>query len=186
MLKQLFGGSDVAKPRSDSVYAAIVALARQPWLYSQAGVPDTVSGRFDMIVLHLALLIERLRQDEPGGAALAQVVLDAMFADMDRSLREMGVGDLSVAKQMRTMAGVYYGRAVAYREAFAAAEPAPAVAAVLGRNLHPAGPPPAAELARLSRHAVAFRAALAATPVEALANGMLPDLAPEPADGAAP
>ena len=62
-----------------------------------------------------------------------------MFADMDRSLREMGVGDLSVAKQMHTMAGVYYGRAVAYREAFAAAEPAPAVAAVLGRNLHPAG-----------------------------------------------
>ena len=105
MLKQIFGGSDVAKPRSDSVYAAIVALARQPWLYSQAGVPDTVSGRFDMIVLHLSLLIERLRQDGPDGAALAQAVLDTMFADMDRSLQGDGG-----RRSERRQADAHHGR----------------------------------------------------------------------------
>jgi cytochrome b pre-mRNA-processing protein 3 len=185
MLKQFFGGSGVANPRSDSVYAGIVALARRPWLYSRAGVPDTVSGRFDMIVLHLALVMERLRDGGPQEAALAQAVLDTMFADMDRSLREMGVGDLSVAKQMRTMAGAYYGRAIAYREAFAAADPAAAVAEVLARNLYPAEPASRAELARLAGHAVAFRTALAATPIETLANGILPDLGPDKENGAA-
>jgi cytochrome b pre-mRNA-processing protein 3 len=179
MLKRFFGGPDVANPRSESVYAAIVALARRPWLYAQAGVPDTVSGRFDMVVLHLALVMERLRVGGPEAQAFAQALLETMFADMDGNLREMGVGDLSVAKRMRTMAGIYYGRAIAYREALAAADPAAAIAEVLARNLFPAGAPPSVGMKLLADHAVALRAALAATPVEALVGGVLPDLAPE-------
>jgi len=178
MLKRFLGGPDVANPRSDSVYAGIVALARRPWLYSRAGVPDTVSGRFDMIVLHLALVLERLRDGGPAAQVFSQALLETMFADMDRNLREMGVGDLSVAKRMRTMASVHYGRAIAYREAFAGVDPPAAVAQVLARNLFPAGTPPTADMALLADHAIAFRAALAARPVEELANGILPDLAP--------
>jgi len=178
MLKRFFGGPDVANPRSDSVYAGIVALARRPWLYSRAGVPDTVSGRFDMIVLHLALVMERLRDGGPALQAFSQTLLEAMFADMDRNLREMGVGDLSVAKRMHTMAGVYYGRALAYREAFSSADPPAAVAQVLARNLFPAGTPPGANVRLLADHAVALKAALATLPVEALAEGTLPALAP--------
>jgi cytochrome b pre-mRNA-processing protein 3 len=177
MLKWFFGGPDVANPRSDSVYAGIVALARRPWLYSRAGVPDTVSGRFDMIVLHLALVMERLRAGGPAARAFSQQLLETMFADMDRNLREMGVGDLSVAKRMRTMASVYYGRAIAYGEALAGADPSAAVAQVLERNLFPAGTPPSANLALLANHAMAMTAALAATPVEELVDGTLPDLA---------
>jgi cytochrome b pre-mRNA-processing protein 3 len=128
MLKRFFGGPDVANPRSDSVYAGIVALARRPWLYSRAGVPDTVSGRFDMIVLHLALVMERLRDGGPAAQVFSQALLETMFADMDRNLRELGVGDLSIAKRMRAMASVYYGRAIAYREAFASTDPPAAVA----------------------------------------------------------
>jgi cytochrome b pre-mRNA-processing protein 3 len=179
MLKRFFGGPDVANPRSESVYAAIVALARRPWLYSQAVVPDTVSGRFDMIVLHLALVMERLRHGGPAAQAFSQALLETMFADMDRNLREMGVGDLSVAKRMRTMAGIYYGRAIAYREALAAADPSAAVAEVLTRNLYSAEAPPSARMKLLADHAVALRAALATTPLEALARGALPDLPPE-------
>jgi cytochrome b pre-mRNA-processing protein 3 len=179
MLKRFFGGPDVANPRSESVYAAIVALARRPWLYAQAGVPDTVSGRFDMIVLHLALVIARLRVGGPEAQAFSQALLETMFADMDGNLREMGVGDLSVAKRMRTMAGIHYGRAIAYREALAAADPPAAVAEVLVRNLFPAGAPPSVGMKLLADHAVALRAALAATPVEVLVGGALPDLAPE-------
>jgi cytochrome b pre-mRNA-processing protein 3 len=177
MLKRFFGGPEVANPRSDSVYAAIVALARRPWLYSRAGVPDTVSGRFDMIVLYLALIMERLRDGGPMAAALSQSLLETMFADMDGNLREMAVGDLSVAKRMRTMASIYYGRAIAYREAFAAADPAAAVVAVLARNLYPAGAPTTTGLELLAAHAVALKAALAAMPVDELAEGFLPDLA---------
>jgi cytochrome b pre-mRNA-processing protein 3 len=178
MLKRFFGGPDVANPRSDSVYAGIVALARRPWLYSRAGVPDTVSGRFDMIVLHLALVVERLRDGGPAAQVFSQALLETMFADMDRNLREMGVGDLSIAKRMRTMASVYYGRAIAYREAFASTDPPATVARVLERNLFPAGTPSTADVALLARHALALKAALAAIPVEELFNGTLPDPAP--------
>src|SRR5262245_14463402 len=171
MLKRFFGGPDVTIPRSTPVYAAIVALARRPWLYLKAGVPDTVNGRFDMIVLHHVLVMERLRDGGPATAAFSQALLETMFTDMDRSLREMGVGDLSVARQMRTLAGAYYGRAIAYRQAFAAADADPAVAAVLARNLYPAETPPP-ELDRLAAHAVAFRAALAATALEDIELGL--------------
>ena len=61
------------------------------WLYSQAGVPDTVSGRFDMIVLHLALVLERLRDGGPAAQVFSQALLETMFADMDQDLREMGL-----------------------------------------------------------------------------------------------
>ena len=96
------------------------------------------------------------------------------------------LGSGSIAKQMRTMAGVYYGRVIAYREAFAAADQAQAVAAVLARNLHPAEPAAAPELGRLAGHAIAFKAALAATPIEALANGNVPEIAAVQEAGAAP
>jgi cytochrome b pre-mRNA-processing protein 3 len=171
MLKRFFGGPDVANPRSDSVYASIVALARRPWLYSRAGVPDTVSARFDMIVLHLVLVIKRLQDGGPAAQAFSQALLETMFADMDRNLREMGVGDLSVAKRMRTMASVYYGRALAYSEAFSSADPPAAVAQVLARNLFPSETPSIANLTLLAEHALALRAALAAMPVEALLAG---------------
>jgi hypothetical protein len=113
MLKQIFGGSDVAKPRSDSVYAAIVALARQPWLYSQAGVPDTVSGRFDMIVLHLSLLIERLRRTGRSRARPAFSTPAAIWT----VTQEMG--SASERRQADAHHGRrLHGRAIAYREAF--------------------------------------------------------------------
>ncbi len=121
MFKKLFGTT-----RHDasvrSVYEAIVAQARQQEFYADLGVPDTVSGRFDMIALHAFLVIERLNQSGETGKAYSQSLFDEMFQDMDRSLRELGVGDLSVGKRIRKMAEIFYGRAAAYREALANAD----------------------------------------------------------------
>ncbi len=104
-----------------SLYNAIVAQARVPVFYERLGVPDTVDGRFDMVVIHAALVLRRLSavpgQDSDRhspAARLAQAVFDIMFEDMDRNLREMGVGDLSVGKHVKKMAKAYYGRAGAY------------------------------------------------------------------------
>src|SRR5262249_17242205 len=77
-------------------------------------VPDTVDGRYDMIVLHAVLVLERLGEEDKSARDFAQGLTDEVFADMDRSLREMGVGDLSVGKKVRRMAEVFYGRAGAY------------------------------------------------------------------------
>src|SRR3954454_16241388 len=82
------------------LYGAAVAAARDPWFFGPLGVPDSLDGRFDLVGLHVALLIRRLRRDpDPRGAVLAQAVFDAMFADMDINLREMGVSDLAVGKR---------------------------------------------------------------------------------------
>lgn len=135
------------------LYGAAVAAARDPWLFAHLGVPDTVEGRFDLVSLHVALLIRRLRSDpDARGAALAQAVFDAMFADMDVNLREMGVGDLSVGKRVRGLWEAFHGRALAYEAALDSPDAA-ALAEALARNVWRGAAPggAAAALATLAR-----------------------------------
>jgi cytochrome b pre-mRNA-processing protein 3 len=115
ILKRLLGW----KTRDvEPIYSAIVTAARQPHFYAEWGVPDTVDGRFDLIVLHLFLVLDRLRMEE-GYEDVSQDLTDHFYKDMDRSLREMGVGDLSVGKKVRKMAEACYGRLLAYGKAMA-------------------------------------------------------------------
>ena len=118
------------------LYGAAVAAARAPTLYERWGVPDTLDGRFDMVGLHVYLLIERINTPPTKpNAALAQAVFDAMFHDMDINLREMGVGDLSVGAKMRQMWEAFHGRAKAYGAALQAPVPQDALADALARNV---------------------------------------------------
>lgn len=133
LLKRLFSRSRQTLPVR-SVYEAIVAQARQPGLYTAAGVPDTLDGRYDMIVLHADAVMTHLQQGGEPDKAFAQELIDEVFRDMDRSLREMGVGDMGVGKRVKKMATVYYGRANAY--ASARAEGEGALEAALLRNVY--------------------------------------------------
>lgn len=119
-----------------SLYGAIVTQARAPIFYRDFGVADTTDGRFDMIVLHAFLVFEKLRELGSDGSALAQAVVDLFFLDMDRSLREMGVGDLGVPKRIRTMAESFAGRSAAYGDAVAQGD-REALAHAIARNLFP-------------------------------------------------
>src|SRR5690606_37952888 len=103
-------------------------------LYAQWGVPDTVTGRFDMISLHMALLFRALRAGSAEAKAFSQAVFDLFFKDMDRSLREMGAGDLGVPKKIQKMGNIFFGLLAALNEALDRSD-ADAVAAVLGRNV---------------------------------------------------
>jgi cytochrome b pre-mRNA-processing protein 3 len=152
------------------LYKAAVGAARDPWFYEGLGVPDTLDGRFDLVGVHVFLVIDRLRAEVAPGPAVAQAVFDAMFADMDFNLREMGVGDMSVSKRMKEMWEAFHGRAEAYGAALAA-EPAE-LSEALRRNVwRGAAPDGAAEaLADLVRRQ---KAALAAVPVEQFAKGEL-------------
>ena len=101
------------RARSDTIstlYGTIVAQARLACFYREYGVPDTVNGRFDLLVLHLALVLDRLA-DEPQLQELGQALFDHFCTDMDQNLREMGVGDLSVPKHMQRIGEAFYGRA---------------------------------------------------------------------------
>jgi cytochrome b pre-mRNA-processing protein 3 len=115
------------------LYGAIVAQARSAVFYTRLGVADSVDGRFEMVVVHLVLLLRRLRDGEQA-KALGQEVFDLFCVEMDRSLREMGVGDLSVPKRMKRMAEAYYGRAAAYTAALDSAD-REALAGAVRRNV---------------------------------------------------
>ena len=114
MLKGLFRRSSRTQPAAEDLYRCIVAQARQPAFYRDLGVPDSLDGRFELIVLHAALVIRRLRRAGAAGEALAQALFDVLFRDMDVNLREMGVGDIGVARRIKAMAQAFYGRAEAY------------------------------------------------------------------------
>lgn len=151
-----------------ALYGAAVASARQPAYFGRMGVPDTLNGRFDLVSLHVALLIERLRRDpDPVGPKLAQAVFDAMFADMDVNLREMGVGDLVVGKRVKTMWEAFHGRAAAYSEAMDAGA---GLEAALERNVW-RGEAPAGAAAELGAQCLAIRTSLAAQPLAAMLKG---------------
>lgn len=153
------------------LYGAAVAAAREPRLYAEIGVPDTAAGRFELVSLHAALLIRRLRAaGEPTSDELAQAVFDAMFADMDVNLREMGIGDLSVGKRVKMLWEGFHGRAEAYAAALAAGDEA-ALAAALARNVWGKAPAPAGAPEALARQAIRADGVLAGQPVAALLEG---------------
>jgi len=160
------------------LYAAAVAAARNPVFYADLGVPDTVDGRFDLVTLFAALVVERLRGSPEPGPALAQAVFDAMFSDMDKSLREMGVGDLSVGKRVRAMWEAFHGRALAYSAALTAGDEQ-ALAAGLQRNVWRGKTVPDGSAARLSRHALRVHADLAGQTMQVLSEGKIHFLPPE-------
>ena len=102
------------------LYGCIVDQARMPAFYNDCGVPDTVAGRFDLIGLHAYLVMRCLKEmDSQRGTDLSQRLFDIMFTDMDRNLREMGVGDLGVGKKVKELAKAFYGRVKAYDEGLA-------------------------------------------------------------------
>jgi cytochrome b pre-mRNA-processing protein 3 len=156
-------------PNIEALYGMIVAQARSPAFYRGYGVPDTVTGRFEMIVLHLVLLLRQMRA--AGAGAAGQRVFDRFCRDIDDNFREMGVGDLAVPKEMRKVAQAYYGRAKAYEAALDGGDCA-ALAAAVGRNVFGAAEPSvgARRLATYIREAVRC---LASGPPEEWAGGRL-------------
>ncbi len=115
-LSRLFRRAAPVMTPVDALYDVLVKKSREAAFYTTFGVPDTVDGRFDMIIIHAMLVFRHLRDGGNDAEITGQAVFDLMFKDMDRSLREMGVGDLSVARHIKKMAKAFYGRAAMYEE----------------------------------------------------------------------
>ena len=107
----VFSRPTSSKRIAAELYSGVVTAARAPAFYAELGVPDTVEGRYEMIVLHVVLLLRRMRQPGAGQKRLSQALVDFMAADLDRSIRELGVGDMSVGKFMKRLGEGLYGRA---------------------------------------------------------------------------
>jgi cytochrome b pre-mRNA-processing protein 3 len=178
--KRLFG----SQPRSEQawpLYEIIVEKARDPGLYRDFGVPDSLDGRFEAIVLHLVLVLRRLKRDFPEGVDLAAALQEVFFTDMDRSLREMGAGDLGVGKRVKRMAEAFMGRLRAYDGALEAPLPATGrdgLQAALQRNLLGTLPAGQGDAEGLAAYILAQVAALEAQVGADLRQGRLTFAAP--------
>ncbi len=149
---------------------AVMTEARRPELYEEAGVADTIDGRFDLLTVHLYFVLRRLRSEGPAAQRLGQRLFDAAFANFDEALREMGVGDLSVGKKIRKMAQAFYGRLNAYETALGAPN---ALEDALVRNVYRGAQPTPAQIEALATALIAFRARVDAIPLDALLKGSL-------------
>jgi cytochrome b pre-mRNA-processing protein 3 len=155
----------VAPEAVEHAYRSIVAQSRQPRFYAEWGVADTVTGRFDMVSLHLVLYLRRLK-GEAGTRDFAQALVDLFFKDMDHSVRELGVTDLGVPKKVKTMGKVFYGLVAALDPALDSGTP-DALEPVLVRNVYGSPNPGASQLAAYLNEE---SSRLAAQPTAALVN----------------
>ncbi len=149
------------------LYGSIVAAARREVFYVRDGVPDTPDGRFALLIVHMFLAMERLRAEGEAGQKLSRALVEAFVSDMDDSMREMGVGDLSVPKKVKKAAGALYDCVAAYRAAIETGE----LTNALRATVLPGDAAPAAEaVASYMKHAPA---ALAAQPAEEILTGRI-------------
>ena len=154
---------------ADRAYGAIVGQARLPEFFSALGVPDTLDGRFELICLHGFLFLRRMKGESPPASAFGQQIVDTMFADFDRSLREIGTGDLSVGRQVKRMAEAFYGRIRAYEDGLAGDDQA--LGAALQRNDYGTASASLEQLARMAAYLRREADGLAAQPMSSLLAG---------------
>ena len=157
-----------------ALYRSGVTQARLPVFYRHRDVADTVDGRFELIILHSFLIWNRVRTEGGEGARLAQALFDVQFRDLERALRLMGVGDLSIPHHIKRMMRGFKGRAIAYRDALENPDDPEIALTALRRNLF--GTMPAASGVNVRWFAAYLRAGarrLAAQPWDAIRNGVI-------------
>lgn len=161
----------------DRQYALLTQAARIPHFYLQLDVPDTVMGRFEMLSLVMILYLRRTTKSQASGQEVAQEIIDAFFQDIDHSIRELGIGDQSVPKRMKKLAGMFYGRLEAYGQALDQKD-SQGLAAALKRNIHPQQTD-AADMVGLAQWAMLAETELVNTPEEAVVTGSIALPSPE-------
>jgi cytochrome b pre-mRNA-processing protein 3 len=158
-----------AKGAAERLYASAAGQARWETLYARMGAPDSVGGRFELLTLHVILLIDRLKDASAAADDVRQKLFDVYVSNLDAALREMGVGDLVVGKHMRKLGEAFYGRARAYDAAFQALPELAPLEDTLSRTLFEEGRPGSAS--ELAAYAARCRAFLAKADDQSLIAG---------------
>lgn len=167
LLGRALSGRDPVKDSALAVYTVAVGQARQPRWYVDYAVPDSLDGRFDMIALHVFLIMQRLRSEGAAAKPLSQALADLLCDDMDQSLRELGVGDMGVGTRVRRMAEAFYGRMAAYDAGLRDGD----LESALARNIYRGAAPEAARLTALADYVRSCVTLLAGQSLADLAAG---------------
>jgi cytochrome b pre-mRNA-processing protein 3 len=153
------------------LYGACVAAARDPMFYQDWRVADTFDGRFEVVMLHVALLLRRLSANGTEGKGLGQALVEQMFAALDDDMRAVGVGDLTVPKKVHAAASAFYGRLRIYDAALGAMSD-DGLCAALARNM-PAANSSAVDSGELARYTRSAADALHSQTGDALNRGVV-------------
>lgn len=140
---------DPYEKAAQRVYAALLERVRAPVFYTALAVPDTFTGRFDLLVLHMFFVVNRLAREGQAGLDFNQALFDVAFADMDQTLREGGIGDMGVPKHMRRMMKAFNGRVHAYNDSL---QDDARLAESLARNVYALTKTPPEALARMKNY----------------------------------
>jgi len=154
------------------LYDPLVRHARFPIYYGRLGVPDTPEGRFEILALHVGLTVRKLSSIDQESQAIGQALFDLMVADLDGNLRELGVGDLSVGKQVKRLAGQFYARLAALNEAFDAGR-IDTLSPALESNVYDRDKPSPEQVASLIKIVTALKEALDRQPLNDLKEGRI-------------
>ncbi|MES2496167.1 MAG: ubiquinol-cytochrome C chaperone family protein [Pseudomonadota bacterium] len=141
-LKTLFGFGPDPREAMIPLYTAIVTEARDPFWYAEAGVPDTLDGRFDMVAAILSLVLVRIETEGDAGRASSALLTEVFIDDMEGQVRQLGIGDVIVGKHLGKMVAAMGGRLSAYRDAI---DDPTAFEEALVRNMWRGEPGPAAK-----------------------------------------
>ena len=160
LVKKLLAGRSDPRARLIPLYNSVVARAREPWWYAEAGVPDTLDGRFDMIAALLSLLLIRVEAEGNAGREPAARLTEIFVDDMDGQLRQIGIGDVVVGKHIGRMVSAVGGRLQPYREALSSDE---GLEPALLRNLWRGEPGPDARPDLVAEGMLAIAARMAET-----------------------
>ncbi len=125
---------DPRRAAIETLYQRTAAASREPFLYRDLGIPDTVEGRFEAATLHVILVLRRLTALPSPADEVAQELTDCFFRHLEASLRELAVGDLAVPKRMKKLGEAFTGRSLAYRKALEEGGE-DALAATVARNV---------------------------------------------------
>ena len=167
-LARIFGSKQEAAALRP-LYDLVVANGRDPAWYREGGVPDTIDGRFDMVAAILSLVLIRLEAEGDGARRESVLLTETFVADMDASLRQIGIGDFVVGKHIGKMMGALGGRLGAFRSA---ADPE-AQALAVRRNIFREAPPSEEKVDWVAARLRAFETRLRATPLADLLEGKL-------------
>ncbi len=130
---------DFLKPRerkraAESLYNSVVSAARREVFYLEGGIRDDLDGRLELIWMFASLLLGELGARGDEGTLPSQDFVDRLFKGVDQALRDVGVGDMQIARRARKRAEDFSGRVKAYRAALAHKDHEE-LADALGRNL---------------------------------------------------
>jgi len=159
-----------------ALYRRLADQARLPVFYTEYGVPDTIDGRFEMLCLHAYAIFHALKGKGADADVLAQAIYDAMFADLDGSLRELGAADLGVGKRIKTMTEALNGRILAFDRGLATG--VSELDEAVRRNVYGTVAPSAAQVSAMASYLRRVRSALAEASFGDLCAGRLPLPAP--------